>query len=317
MFALERSDLNPLIEPRPENAWEEKSTFNPGGIYEDKMFHLFYRATSMYDISSIGYAAFTSDMRISERPNHPVLTPDEEWEEFGCEDPRITCVDDTYFMLYTAFSRRGPRIALASGYDRRLFSKNGVIGPDIIDKDAMLFPEAIGGKLALIHRIESSIQIAYFDSEEFRNLGDPSFRSKYWKEYLHNLEAHTIMRPKEWWEARKIGAGPPPIKTPEGWLVIYHGVDVNKVYRTGVALLDPNDPSKIVARSRTPILSPERPYEKNGIVNDVVFAQAAMVSDGVLYVFYGAADKVCCLAVAKLEELLRWLLNKDSGNTLT
>jgi predicted GH43/DUF377 family glycosyl hydrolase len=273
----------------------------------ESTFHLFYRALSARGISSIGYAAIDCHMRTIQRPDRPILAPSQQWEELGCEDPRITRISDTYYMLYTAYSRRGPRIALATSSDLCQFAKIGLIGPDLVDKDAVLFPEMIGGKLAMIHRIEPSIQIANFDTSKLERLSDPSVGSQYWTEYLRDLNAHTMMRPQESWEKRKIGIGPPPVKTTDGWLIIYHGVDDNYVYRTGAALLDLDEPRKIVARSRKPILEPEKPYEKQGFVPDVVFPQAAMVLEGNLYVFYGAADTVTCVATAHLQELLSWL----------
>lgn len=307
LFTLRRSDSNPLITRRPKNKWEERATFNPGGVLDEDTFHLFYRAASASGISSIGCAVITREMEIVRRPDHPVLTPDQQWEELGCEDPRITRIDDIYYMLYTAYSRRGPRVALTSSSDLNQFSKTGLIGPDLPDKNAALFPETIDGKLAMIHRIEPSMQIAYFDNPQLQTLSDPSLRSQYWTEYLQNLDAHTIMKPEVWWEKRKIGVGPPPIKTSEGWLIIYHGVDDSCVYRAGAALANLDNPSNIVARSKTPILEPKEPYEKRGFVQHVVFPEAAMVLDGTLYVFYGAADTVCCAATAPLEELLEWL----------
>ncbi len=271
---------------------------------------MFYRAVDTNGISSIGYAALSTDMKTAERPDHPILAPSEGWEELGCEDARITRIRNTYYALYTAYSRRGPRIALATSSDLSRFKKIGLIGPDLVDKDGVLFPETIRGSLAMIHRIEPSMQIAYFDNPQFENLSDPSLRSQYWTEYLRNLDAHTIMKPQEWWEKRKIGIGPPPIKTPEGWLMIYHGVDDNYVYRAGAALADLDDPQKILARSRTPILEPREPYEKHGLVPEVVFPEAAMVFDSDLYVFYGAADTVCCVATACLDEFLGWLVQQ-------
>jgi len=284
-----------------------KATFNPAGILGNGLFHLFYRAIDARGISSIGYATITRDMETVERSDHPIMTPDQQWEELGCEDPRITRIGDLHYMLYTAYSRRGPRIALASSFDLKQFAKIGLIGPDLPDKDSTLFPEIINGKLAMIHRIEPSMQIAYFDITRFERLSDLSIRSQYWTEYLHNLDAYTIMRPKESWEERKIGVGPPPIRTPAGWLIIYHGVDSDFVYRAGAALADLDEPKKIVARSRTPILEPKEPYEKCGSVQHIIFPEAAMISDKILYVFYGAADTVCCVATAPLEELLKWL----------
>ncbi len=307
LFILERHRSNPLITARSKNKWEEGATFNPGGVLEGDTFHLFYRATDVNGISSIGYAAITREMEVVRRLDSPVLTPDQQWEELGCEDPRITRIENTTYMLYTAYSRIGPRIALAQGSDLNRFTKIGLVGPDLPDKNAALFPETISGKHVMLHRIEPSIQLAYFNNPQLQELSDPSLRSQYWTEYLRNLESHTIMKPEEEWERRKVGIGPPPIETPYGWLIIYHGVDDNYVYRAGAALADLDDPSKIVARSRTPILEPKEPYEKHGFVQNVVFPEAAMILDGVLYIFYGAADTVCCVATTPLDEFLRWL----------
>lgn len=127
---------------------------------------------------------------------------------------------------------------------------------------------------------------------------------------LTNFEKHTLLlKPEEDWEELKVGAGPPPIKTRRGWLVIYHGVSREKVYRAGAALLDLHDPSKIIGRTKTPILEPKEPYEKFGDVNNVVFPTGACIVDNdKLFVYYGGADKVCCLATADLNYLLDRIL---------
>ena len=118
-----------------------------------------------------------------------------------------------------------------------------------------------------------------------------------------------MLKPEEDWEELKVGAGPPPIKTRIGWLIIYHGVSREKVYRAGAAILDLHDPSKIIGRTKTPILEPKEPYEKFGDVNNVVFPTGACVVDNdKLFVYYGAADKVCCLATADLNYLLDHIL---------
>jgi len=301
---LERHRSNPLITPRPGIEWEAKGTLNPGGVVKDGVFRIFYRAFSARDTSYIGHAAISPDMKIVERPEHPILAPEHEWEELGCEDPRVSLVGDTYYLTYTAYSRRGPRIALASSRDLRHFTKIGVIGPDLDDKDAVLFPEVIDGKIVLIHRIEPSMQIAFIDRSEFEELSSVPVRSRYWRDYLGDPDAHVMMKPTEWWEEKKLGAGPPPVKTPDGWLVIYHGVDDSLVYRAGVALVDLDRPSEILAKSAMPILEPRESYEMSGFIRRVVFPEAAIVLDGVLYVFYGAGDSVACVATAALDKLL-------------
>jgi predicted GH43/DUF377 family glycosyl hydrolase len=303
--------LNPLITPRPGLGWEQKGTLNPGGILEGGVFHIFYRAFSAQNTSSIGYCRISSDVRMIERPNQPIMAPEYEWEEHGCEDPRVTKIDDTYYMTYTAYSRRGPRIALASSSDLKTFNKIGVVGPDLDDKDAVLFPEVIDGKIVLLHRIEPSMQIAFIDHSKFEKMSDQQLRSEYWTQYtlqhLSDPNAHALMKPTEWWEEKKLGAGPPPIKTPEGWLIIYHGVDNSLVYRAGAALADLEKPARIIAKSKNPILEPKEFYEMSGFVRRVVFPEAAMIQDGVLYVFYGGGDSVSCLATAPLDEVINSL----------
>jgi predicted GH43/DUF377 family glycosyl hydrolase len=124
------------------------------------------------------------------------------------------------------------------------------------------------------------------------------------------------MKPERSWESRKIGAGPPPIKTEDGWLLLYHGVEGRRgetIYRAGAALLDLHNPSRVIARSREPILEPTEDYEKYGDVPNVVFPEGAVVLEGKLYLYYGGGDKVCCLAMVKLRELIDWLLRNEKG----
>ena len=242
-----------------------------------------------------------------------MIEPLEEYERFGCEDPRVTRLEIDgevlYLITYTAlsapaFSGAGNRVALASTEDLRTFHKHGVVIPDLEDKDAVIFPELVGGRIAMLHRVAPNIQIVYFDSLE--QLINPD--AEFWSECRASLKESTVMRPKYKWEVKKIGAGPPPIRTDAGWLLIYHGVDANHVYRAGAALLDLEDPARVIARSPHPILEPEEEYERVGDVPNVVFPEGAVVRDGTLYVYYGGADRCCCLATAALDDLLGYLL---------
>ena len=229
----------------------------------------------------------------------PVLVPSAEWEEFGCEDPRIVKFEGTYYVTYTAYSRRGPRIALASTNDFKSFEKYGLIGPDRNDKDCVIFPERITGKIAVIHRLKSRVQIAYF--QDFESL---IYSREFWNGYVKHLGDYEIFCSKFSWERRKVGVGPPPIKTDLGWLVIYHGVSIGGIYRAGAILLDLDNPLKVLGRTKEPILEPEREFEKYGVVPNVVFPDGAIVRDGELVVYYGGADKVSCVARASLNEFL-------------
>jgi predicted GH43/DUF377 family glycosyl hydrolase len=290
---LVRTPKNPIIEPKPERAWESMGTFNPGAVKSGEITHILYRAVNERSISSLGHATMTDGETILDRSLEPVLTPSDPCEELGCEDPRITAIDGIFYVFYTAYSRRGPRIAAASTTDFRSYTRYGVVGPDYDDKDCALFPERIEGKLAALHRIAPNIEIAFFESIQKI---DRVSQDRHSKNYLNRIQANVIMKPERKWEEQKVGIGPPPIRTDAGWLIIYHGVDSNTVYRAGAALLDTENPRRLIARTPDPILEPEKNYERIGVVPNVVFPEGAVVIKDELRVFYGGADKVCCVA---------------------
>lgn len=299
MLKLVRSEKNPIIASRPAQDWEAGGTFNPGAVRDGGAVHLLYRAVDANEISRLGYAQSLDGKEITFRSERPVLEPSAEWEEFGCEDPRITKFGDIFYVTYTAYSRRGQRIALASTKDFESFHKYGYVGPDRNDKDCVIFPERINGRIALLHRLKSKVQIAYFDS--FESLTNSR---EFWDRYVTHFDDYEVMKSKFAWEERKIGIGPPPIKTEHGWLVIHHGVSIDHIYRAGAALLDLDDPSKVLARTEEPILEPEMEFERNGVVRNVVFPDGAVVRNRELLVYYGGADKVCCVASAPFDEFL-------------
>ncbi|MDY6875004.1 MAG: glycosidase [Chloroflexota bacterium] len=322
---LVRYAHNPILEANPEREWESGAVFNCGAtVSADGSIYLLYRAIpegytkkpggAGYDdyVSSIGCAISEDGYHLT-RFAHPVIEPLEEYERFGCEDPRVTRLEIggrvSYLVTYTALSTPAfygarHRVALASTEDLHTFHKHGVVILDLEDKDAVIFPELIGGRIAMLHRVTPNIQIVYFDSLE--QLTNP--REDFWNAHQAALEEATVMWPKYKWEAKKIGAGPPPLRTDAGWLLIYHGVDAAHVYRAGAALLDLEEPSRVIARSPYPILEPQEEYERVGDVPNVVFPEGAIVRDGVLYVYYGGADKCCCLATIVLDDLLGSLL---------
>jgi predicted GH43/DUF377 family glycosyl hydrolase len=301
-----RYRFNPVLKPVPENWWESKAVFNPAVLYRDGRIHLLYRAIGEYEhyISRIGYAVSDDGYNFERVSSAPVFQPEEEYERWGCEDPRITEIEDELYMTYVALerpARKGggpPKTALAKTKDFHKFKRIGVITPPSADdRDVVLFPEKIQGRYVMLHRphnwigneygtLKPSIWIAY--SQDFKN----------WEE--HKL----VMKPKEKWEEVKIGAGPPPIKTNEGWLLIYHGVDDKKVYRAGATLLDLKNPSEVISRTNKPILEPHEEYEKHGDVPYVVFPEGVIVIDSRLLVYYGAADKYIGVAEVELDELL-------------
>lgn len=291
---LKRHSQNPLLTPVADHPWENRTVFNCAAVNWDGKIILVYRAQGTEnDISRLGYAESTDGVNFTRLPE-PIFVPETADEVNGVEDPRLTEIDGTLQMLYTAWSPESIQVARASTSDFKTWQRHGIAfaGPD--NKDAAIFPDKAAGKYVAFHRIPPSMWIAY--SDDLQNWGD-------YKE---------IMTPREdAYDSLKLGAGGPPIRTDEGWLVIYHGVDHNLVYRLGVALLDLDDPSVVINRPRTPVLEPEEEWELVGDVPNVVFTcGTAELGDNYL-VYYGGADKVIALATANKAELLDFARNGD------
>ena len=320
---LERHESNPIIEPREHNFWEMKATFNPGAIYADKRIHLLYRAIGGDDISVLGYASSVDGVNVEERSDKPAFFPPvlvkriEASERLaaspvaycsgggwngGCEDPRLTLIDNVVYLMYTAFDGWGSiRIALSSiNLDDFLNKKwrwkePALISPQgEIHKNWMLFPEKINGKYAMLHSISPNVMVDYFDSLDELERGEMVVESK-----------RTILFRKNVWDSWIRGAGPPPIKTKLGWLLFYHAMDARDPnrYKLGAMVLDANDPTKVVYRSTRPILEPDADYENNGFKSGVVYSCGAVVKDGELFVYYGGGDSVTCVAMANLDQI--------------
>lgn len=307
-FKLKRVN-GPLLEAKPSNPWELRAVFNPGIVREGEIIHMLYRAVQGMNFSTIGYAKLDIDGNILQRLDQPVIIREFEYEKQGCEDPRIVFFNDTYQIFYTGFDGENikmsanARIMMAQTTDFSHYRKIGMVGPNFQDKDAMIFPEKIENKVVFIHRIVPNIQIAMFDNLE--HFIQPE--NEYWPNYLKDLDKHTLMYREFKWEESKIGAGPPPLRTDAGWLLIYHGVDAQMVYRAGAALIDEKNPYRVIARLPYPILEPQTDYEKFGDVNMVVFPEGLVQIENEILVYYGAADKVIALAIGKLPQLIEAL----------
>ncbi|MBY6275175.1 glycosidase [Symbiobacterium thermophilum] len=296
MLKLQRLSQQPILTPVREHEWEREAVFNAGAIYENGLFWLFYRASNnrfRLDsptprpeekfVSSIGLAVSTDGIHFS-RFDRPVFAPATEQEAWGVEDPRITRIGDIYYMCYTAFGgRHWQDFRPALAWSRNLFEWHGrEILLDEPNKDVALFPGKVNGRYVLLHRREPSIWIAFSDD------------LKSWTDH------RILMEPiPGGWEAKKIGAAGPPHRTEAGWVLFYHAVDSDNVYRLGVALLDLADPTRVLARYPHPILEPETDWERNGLVPNVVFSCGSVEKDGAYFVYYGGGD--CCLGVAAVD----------------
>lgn len=288
---------NPILQPIEAHPWESRLVFNPAAIYMDGKVHLLYRAMGNDNISRIGYATSTDGIHIEERLPYPIYEPKADCEKDGCEDPRITEIDGELVMAYTALREYSHlqvyQIALTtiSREDflarRWNWTPRKLPFPGIRNKDAVIFPEKINGRYAMIHRIEPDVCIAYSD------------------DLVHWCDMKSMMTPRaRGWDNWKLGVGGTPIKMNDYWLVIYHGVSVERMYSLGVILLDAENPERVLCRPRRALLVPKRDYERFGKVPNVVFSCGNVVIDEELYLYYGAADNVVCVAKTPLEKLL-------------
>jgi predicted GH43/DUF377 family glycosyl hydrolase len=297
LFRLQRY-AQPILMPDPTSAWECYNVFNPGVIYHNGLFHMFYRAQGLDWVSRIGYGVSEDGLHWN-RLRCPVLAPREPWESLGVEDPRVVEIEGVFYMTYTAFGRAdsGPTVAGGSITPMLAQSRNLIswqrLGPVLMrgedNKDHVLFPRRIRGSFALLHRPRPDIWIAY--SDDLRT----------WPK----TRMHKVFGPRPGnWDSVAVGANGVPVETEEGWLLFYHGYDENRVYRWGVALLDLDDPTKVLHRPKEPIFWPEEIWELRGDVPRVVFSCANLVLEDRVLVFYGAGDHVIGLATASFPELL-------------
>jgi len=221
----------------------------------------------------------------------PFIFPDNEYEQFGCEDARITLIDGRYYINYSAVSPYGIATALAVTEDFVQVEKQGIIlCPD--NRDVCFFPARIQGKFQALTRPSPK----YFGKPEIWLSESPDML--HWGNHRHLLGSATGE-----WDALKIGGGAPMLETDRGWLQIYHGVDQQQRYCLGAMLLEKENPLKILAKSATPLLQPEADYEVEGFFGNVVFTCGALIEDQQLMIYYGAADECMALAQISLADL--------------
>lgn len=310
---------NPILEPEIEHPWESRAVFNPAALDLNGKVYLIYRALSDNNIARFGMAISNDGLLIDERLSSPIYSPRSPFEKStdvnkpsGCEDPRITQIGNALYMLYTAYDGLLPRLAITSisvdnflkrNWDGWVFPKI-ISPPNLMDKDCMLFPEKINGKYVIFHRIEPNICIDYVENLNFIN---------------SQLTTNNVITPhNRSWDEKKIGINTPPLKTKEGWIVFYHGISkIDGHYRLGALLLDLLDVTKVIGWTPYPILEPEAHFEREGLVNNVVFPCGYILRDNLVYLYYGGADKVVCGATIELTDLLTYLLKSNSKKFLS
>ncbi len=297
-----RNPKNPIITAK-DLPYEANSVFNAGAALFKGRVLLLLRVEDRKGISHF-LAARSEDGRTGwELDKKPTLLPDPKKypeEGYGIEDPRITWLEELkkWAVVYSANGESGPLISMATTTDFKSFKKHGPLFFPV-NKDAALFPCRFDGRWAMLHRPmihpgEANIWISF------------SPELKYWGEHRVVIKR----REKAWWDSAKIGLSAPPLLTEKGWLILYHGVKKyypSSIYRLGLALLDKKDPSKLLARSKTWVLSPELLHERMGDVNNVVFSCGWVNKGPHVLMYYGCADTCLSVAETSVKDLLDWL----------
>jgi predicted GH43/DUF377 family glycosyl hydrolase len=315
--SLTRAKHNPVLSPHPDNTWEDQAVFNPGAVYDNGEVHLLYRAVGSNGLSTVGYAKSPDGLFFNRAHNKPIYvlsTGSFGYDRVfypsgggsgGSEDPRAVIIDGRLYMTYVYFGGwDSMRMAMTSISVKDFRNQNWnwtqpkFLSPQgEMHKNWVIFPEKINGKFAVLHGIVPNIMIDYVDD-------------------LHKMKiikSPRLVGPqpgrKNYWDNRIRGAGPPPIKTDLGWLLLYHANDVYdpQRYKLGAMLLDLKDPTKVLYRSSTPILCPDMDYENEGKPG-IVYASGAIVKEGHLFIYYGGGDRVVCTATVPIDVLLHDLI---------
>lgn len=335
-----------VILEKTETSFENEGVFNPAVYQDQNTIHLFYRAVRKGNFSCIGYCKLEGPLTVVERSKVPLLVPETSEEFQGMEDPRITKIDDTYYLSYSSYDGINVFGAYATSTDLKKFEKKGIITPKLTfeeystlikrnyerirkshylfyelfsrynisglmkgeiyvwDKNLVFFSKKIKGKFAVLHRLRPSIQLLRFS--------DPKdLTHDFWETYISDLRKHIVLLPKMKHESSHIGAGCPPIETDKGWIIIYHAAQTSTsglIYHACAALLDLDNPLKVLGRLKQPLFSPTEDYELIGNVNNVVFPTGTALLNDELYIYYGAADSRVAVASVNIKDLLNELL---------
>ena len=318
MYVAKRSQYNPILIPNKDHYWEEFATFNLNPIKKGNKYFGFYRAISAFDkittqpqVSIIGIGKSKDGVHFEGRT--PFIIPAEPWDIHGCEDPRATYFEGKYYIFYTAlsgypFNATNIKVAVAVSKDLKKVDERHLITP-FNAKAMTLFPERINGKIKVIFSYHTDLppaKMAIAELDEIDQLWDVDF----WKKWEEEVDSHTVDFRRNEYDHLEIGAS--PIKTKYGWLLIYshiqnyfpHPDKLDRIFGVEALLLDSNDLTKIIGRTKGPILVPEESYELVGYVPDVIFPSGALVDRDRLSLYYGAADTTACVAFINLKDLI-------------
>lgn len=332
---LEKSDRNPILAPLEKNYWENLVVCNPGAWYEDGKFYLLYRAAGDDEghIIRFGLAMSEDGVSFHRVSDEPVFGPSSDGpDRGGVEDPRIVKFGDEFYVTYAyrpfppgrywtfphdvvalpevgedapaVYRNNIANSGLAMTKDFKTWQRLGrITQSNLDDRDVILFPEKINGKYVLLHRPKQWIGEAY-------GTNFPAIWITFSEDLMvWNGKSQILLAGREGTWEEKVGGSTPPLRTKDGWLLIYHGVEKKGkgYYRVGVALLDLDDPTKVIGRCSDWVMEPEHDYEMEGFYKGCVFPTGNVIVDDTLFVYYGAADKYVGLATCSVNALLEYI----------
>ncbi len=315
MFTVKRSKHNPILTPDHMNSFEAYAAFNGCPIRVGKNTALLYRAQAepesyqggRFSLSSIGVAWSHDSIHFTGKEQ--LVRPEEMWERYGCEDPRVTKIDGRYYIFYTAlsnfpFNADGIKVAVAVSDDLKTISEKHLVTP-FNAKAMTLFPEKIKGKYVALLSVNTDLPPARMAIAEFTSL-EQMWDSEFWKKWYAELDRHAIEIPRLPSDHVEVGA--PPVKTKEGWLVVYSHIQNyfqnDKLFGIEAFLLDPKNPKKIIGATNGAMLAPEESYERYGTVPNIVFPSGVLLEGDTLSMYYGATDTTCAVADVSISRLL-------------
>ncbi|MDB5244603.1 MAG: hypothetical protein JWN18_473 [Parcubacteria group bacterium] len=333
MFVIRRESHNPLLTPRHDQPWEGIAAYNPSVVQTKEGSHMFYRAYGEPDalrglpsISTIGMAFAQDGIHFTVRQQ--VIAPKEEWDNFGCEDPRVTFFEGKWYCFYTAlgdwpFGPSNIKVALAIGDSPSHFTERHLITP-FNAKAATLFPERINGEVVLVLTAHTDYTdehprptIAIARAKEITDF----FDAAYWEKWHANLADHALPELRRN-ENDHIEVGASPLLTDQGWLLVYsyiqHYYDESKrLFTIEAALLERDNPQRLISRTEA-FLTPEENYEHYGLVPHIIFPTSVTLDErDELSIWYGGADTVCAKVMVRLSDLLRALDPQPRSRTFT
>ena len=338
MYVVKRSEHNPFLIPNRDHYWEEFATFNLCPIKKGKYIYGLYRSISAYDAlrnphqtSEIGIGKSIDGIHFKDRVQF--IMPSEEWDQYGCEDPRVTYFEGKYYIFYTAISRyplgpEGIKVAVAISKDLKKIEEKHFVTP-FNAKAMALFPERINGKIKVIfsaHTDSPPAKMVVAELDKIEELWSPDF----WREWEKHIDEHVIDPRRNNYDHVEVGAL--PIKTKYGWLLVYshiqnyfEGSGGSRIFGVEALLLDLEDPRKIIGRTNGPLLVPEESYEIVGHIPNVIFPSGAILTKDKLTIYYGATDTTVCSAHVNLIDLVssmhpdlreRWHFKRSPKNPI-